>query len=253
MTANGLTLTGTDAGNYELASNTATDTADIAKATLTATLTAQDKVYDGSTTATGSFGDDRISGDDLSVTGTANFADKNAGVGKTVTANGLTLTGTDAANYILSSSTATDTADIAKAKATVTANSKTTTYDGTIQSVNGFSATGLVSGENTNVLTQVTVTGATGKDAGNYENTVSGTDKNYDLTFNQGSLDILPTAIIPPQPNPVYPTWSNPYQRAIRFMPVQQEQTPQQLNPVEIEIMGTGINMDNIQTLLGEK
>jgi hypothetical protein len=45
--------------------------------------------------------------DDVSlVGGTASFADKNVGAGKTVTATGLELSGADAANYQLASSSA---------------------------------------------------------------------------------------------------------------------------------------------------
>ncbi len=45
------------------------------------------------------------------VGGTATFADKNAGIGKTVTASGLSLSGADAANYTVNT-TALTTADI---------------------------------------------------------------------------------------------------------------------------------------------
>ncbi|WP_270387660.1 MBG domain-containing protein, partial [Acinetobacter guillouiae] len=51
------------------------------------------------------------------------------------------------------------------------------------------SATGLVNGEDTSVLTGVSAT-VTGKDAGQYTNTATGIDKNYDLSFVDGSLDI---------------------------------------------------------------
>jgi len=55
VTVSGLTLGGTDAGNYTLASSTATTTASITTATLTPTVTAASKTYDGTgaTTATG--------------------------------------------------------------------------------------------------------------------------------------------------------------------------------------------------------
>ena len=79
--------------------------------------------------------------------------------------------------------------DIAKAKATVTANSLNTVYSGKDQTAAGFSATGLVNGETTTVLSGVSAT-VTGKDAGSYANTATGTDKNYELSFVNGSLDI---------------------------------------------------------------
>ena len=80
---------------------------------------------------------------------------------------------------------------IAKANATVTANSDLTkTYTGIAQSVSGFTASGLVHGETESVLTGVTATGATGTNAGDYTSTASGTDGNYSLSFVNGTLRI---------------------------------------------------------------
>ncbi len=120
----GLSLGGTDAGNYNLLSTTATATADITKATITAIagITANNKVYNANTTAllntsgvlvtfTGAVG-----GDDLTVaTSTGTFIDKNVGDGKTVNITNLSLGGTDAENYILSNTTALTSANITKA------------------------------------------------------------------------------------------------------------------------------------------
>lgn len=53
-----------------------------------------------------------VSGEAVTLTGgTASFDNKAAGVGKTVTATGLTLTGSDAGNYSVNA-TATTTANI---------------------------------------------------------------------------------------------------------------------------------------------
>src|SRR5204862_331511 len=113
----GLTLGGTDAANYALSSTTATTTANIATATVTATVTASNKSYDRGTTAT--LATCTLSGvlnpDVVTCTGTAAFASAAAGNGKTVNVTGLTLGGTDAANYALSSTTATTTANITTA------------------------------------------------------------------------------------------------------------------------------------------
>jgi hypothetical protein len=79
---------------------------------------------------------------------------------------------------------------IGKANATVTANSANLTYSGRAQSVSGFTATGLVNGETTAVLSSVIASGATGTNVGTYTNTVLGTDSNYNLTFANGSLVI---------------------------------------------------------------
>src|SRR5206468_1214397 len=62
--------------------------------------------------------------------GTATFADKNAGTGKTVTATGFRLTGPAAGKYILAGTTATATANITKAALSVTPEDAQATYTG---------------------------------------------------------------------------------------------------------------------------
>jgi hypothetical protein len=98
-----------DAGNYLLASNTATTTADITPATISAVtgITAASRVYDATTNATlnygGAVGFTGIYGGDVLTVATASgaFADKHAGTGKTVNISGITLGGADAGNYNL--------------------------------------------------------------------------------------------------------------------------------------------------------
>jgi hypothetical protein len=104
-------------------------------ATVTPLIEANNKGYDGTTTATlsrmtldGVIGTDAIS---LTV-GSSAFADKNAGTGKTVTARGLALAGAAAGNCRLAATAATTTANVTPAPLTVpgiTATSKV--YDGT--------------------------------------------------------------------------------------------------------------------------
>ena len=86
----------------------------IDKATLTPELTADNKVYDGTTTATGTITLQGVVGSDtLTATATSiDFASANVGTGITVTATGITVSGTNASNYDLSFTTATSTADI---------------------------------------------------------------------------------------------------------------------------------------------
>ncbi|WP_423130330.1 MBG domain-containing protein [Gaoshiqia sp. Z1-71] len=82
---------------------------------LTPSITAENKCYDGNATTTLSSRtlSGIVDGDDVSLAvGTATFNNATVGTGKTVTASGLTLTGTDAGNYVLSPATATTTADI---------------------------------------------------------------------------------------------------------------------------------------------
>ena len=103
----GITLSGTDAGNYVIVS-TATATADITPLALTLiSQAAASKVYDAATLTTGSVAlSGVITGDAVGVTTpTARFVDKNVGTGKTVNLTGITLTGADAGNYSVASST----------------------------------------------------------------------------------------------------------------------------------------------------
>src|SRR5206468_10131608 len=130
VTATGLSLSGTAAGNYQLASTSATTTANITAATLTGSITASNKTYDGTTAA--AIATRTLSGvigsDDVSLTGgLATFANKNVGNAKTVTATGLSLSGVTAGNYQLASTSATTTANITAKNMTVsgvTANTK---------------------------------------------------------------------------------------------------------------------------------
>ena len=82
-----------------------------------------------------------------------------------------------------------------KANATVTANSSTVTYNGSTYSINGFTVSGLAPGESAAVLTGVSTSGGTGKDAGSYVHSASGTAGNYNLTFVDGALTINKAAL----------------------------------------------------------
>lgn len=114
------------------------DAVEIAKKSVTITgLSASDKEYNGSTTASVS-GTATISGkldkDNPTVTpGTASFADKNAGTNKTVTFIGYALSGDAAGNYELSGQPAPVKANITQKELTVTAGNLnfTKVYDGT--------------------------------------------------------------------------------------------------------------------------
>ncbi len=130
VTSNDISIAGADAGNYTVNSSD-TDTADITAAALVASITAADKVYDATTAASITVGVSGVLGSDVvTVSGTGTFADKNVGVGKTVTSSNIALGGADAANYTVNS-TATDTADITALAivGSITANDKA--FDGT--------------------------------------------------------------------------------------------------------------------------
>jgi filamentous hemagglutinin family protein len=182
VTASGIALSGADAGNY-VVNTTATDLADILAKAITATLAANGRIYDGTTGATGTLSlGGVIAGDDLSASGTLAFADKNAGTGKTVTANGITLAGADAGNYTVNSS-ATGLADILARTITATLAANGKTYDGTTAATGTLSLGGVLAGDQVgatgsyafadkNAGTGKTVTASaialSGADAGNY-------------------------------------------------------------------------------------
>ncbi|WP_151780796.1 MBG domain-containing protein [Acinetobacter bereziniae] len=192
VTVSGFTLSGTDALNYTLLQPTNLK-ANITPAVLTINgISIADKTYDGLSNATinGTASINPIAGDfvGLSGSGIGTFTDKNAGI-RSVIVTGYNLTGLDAANYIFSQPIGLS-ATIHKAQAIVKANSLNTTYNGKNQTASGFSATGLVNGEDSSVLTGVTAS-VTAKDAGSYANKANGVDKNYDLTFVDGALDIV--------------------------------------------------------------
>ncbi|MEW6372267.1 MAG: YDG domain-containing protein, partial [Pseudomonadota bacterium] len=182
ITVTGIALGGQDAANYTLDSATATASADIAKRTLVVSASGVNKTYDGGTNATVTFGDDRLAGDVLAYTGAANFADKNAGLGKTITVTGITLGGQDAGNYALVSTSAGATADIARRALSATANGVNKVYDGgTAATVNfgddrvagdvlAYTSTASFADKNAGSGKAVTVTGIVlgGRDAGNY-------------------------------------------------------------------------------------
>ncbi len=193
----GYTLSGAAAGNYTLANVSAATTSALItpKALTVSGLTVNSKTYDGLDSATVSSAGtiDKVGSDDVSFTTVATF--DNANVENTKTLNlGYALSGTAAGNYTLADASAVATAAlISKADATVTANTDTKTYNGVAQSVTGFTAIGLKNGETTSVLTGVSTSGGIGTDAGTYAFTASGADRNYNLTFVDGKLVILPT------------------------------------------------------------
>ncbi len=179
------------ADNYTFTAGT-NGTLTITAAALTGTFTASEKVYDGNLTATVTARNltGVVGSDDVQLTGgTATFATKDKGTGKTVTLAGATLTGTQAANYTLSS-VSTTTANITAKAVTVTGvTAGNKAYDGTTTATPAFGSAalnGVVSGDNATLVTSgatatfadkavgagktVTLAGLnlTGTDAGNY-------------------------------------------------------------------------------------
>jgi hypothetical protein len=106
----------------------------ILPASMTISISADDKVYDGTRTATVSLSDDRLEGSELDITYTsALFDTKHVGEAKEVTVSGLALSGADAGNY-QANTEATSTADITADSIEVRAVTDSKTYDGTTAS-----------------------------------------------------------------------------------------------------------------------
>src|SRR5207302_1429754 len=114
VTITGLSLSGTTAANYVLSTTSTNTTAKITPRTLIVSAIGINKNYDGTTNATVTLSDDRVSGDNLATTyTTAGFEDSAPGTNKPVHVFGISITGgTDAANYALTNTTADTTANI---------------------------------------------------------------------------------------------------------------------------------------------
>ncbi|SHL84050.1 YDG domain-containing protein, partial [Fibrobacter sp. UWH4] len=169
-------------------------TFEILKAPLTVTgVSVENKVYDGSTSATIT-GTATVSGvldsDDVGVEyGTAVFAEANVGEGIAVAFSGFTLTGADKNNYYLSDQPANVTANITKAPLTVTAKNDTITYGDEPPNAS-VEYSGFVGEEDESVLNGTLAYECKydrGGAAGKYDVTPGGlTAENYDIEFVTG-------------------------------------------------------------------
>jgi hypothetical protein len=179
----------------------------IAQKTLTVTATADNKVYDGTSDAVAHLTvSGKIGADDVTASGTATFADKNVGTGKTVSVTGIALGGADAGNYVLTDTTAT-TADITARAITVTATTDTKTYDGTTSSSGvpiitsgtlapGDTATWTQTFDNKNVGTDKILTPSGSVNDGNSGN-------NYDVAFVTDTTGVIASKVISSPENDV--------------------------------------------------
>jgi len=201
VTVSSLALAGPGNANYSIADQATT--ADITARALTVTAAGVNKVYDGLVAATVSYGDDRVAGDALSIGGSAAFADKNAGTGKTVNVTGIGVSGADAGNYTWNT-TASTTADIVARALTVAANAVTITYTGAaFIGGNGVTYTGFVNGETSAVLSGTLAYGGNSQGAinpGSYVITPSGlASDNYAIAYLDGVLTVnsgIPTQAV---------------------------------------------------------
>ncbi|MEP4470486.1 MAG: YDG domain-containing protein, partial [Bauldia litoralis] len=155
VSVSGLALTGADAGNYVLASNAlSAKIGVIDPKTLTPGLTGTvSKTYDGKAEAALALanysGLGFVAGDNVALSGYAAGAydDSNAGSGKKVSVAGLSLSGADAGNYSLAStSLSADIGAIDPATLTITPEDADKTAGQSIV-LSGYRVNGLVSGD----------------------------------------------------------------------------------------------------------
>jgi hypothetical protein len=195
VSVSGISISGADAGNYTLQNATASTTADITTRLLTVSATGVNRAYDGTDSASVTLSDNRVPGDTLTLTYSyAYFNNKNVGNGKTVTVEGISVTGADADNYTFNTTTVT-TASITTMALTVSATGVNKVYDATVTAKVNLSSN-KVSGDvitlsctgasfndkniGTNKAVNVTGISIGGADAGNYalQNTTTSTTAN---------------------------------------------------------------------------
>ena len=174
VTFDGLTLTGTGAGNYTLDKTTLTGIGTIARRALTlGAVAGQTKIYNGTTDAdTSKFHaalNNVVAGEENSVTATATGAtynSKDVATAGTVGYTGVALAGAEAGNYTLAATTAQGSGSITRRALTVdTVAAQSKIYDGnTAADTSKFQATlgNLVTGEENSVT--ATAGGATYND-----------------------------------------------------------------------------------------
>ena len=205
--AAGATLTVTYTSSTYYGSASATITVAQKEVTISG-ITAANKEYDGSTTATPTGTaviNGKVGSDDVTVTaGTATFADKNVGTGKTVTFTGYSLSGADAGNYNLkaqpASVTANITAKVVKLTGGINATDRGYVKDNkTVDLTKGtLTFDGLVSGETLDVNIPTTGTISNAK-VGTYNVTYSGVtlkDGTTDKASNYKLVSPLPTVTV---------------------------------------------------------
>jgi hypothetical protein len=181
---------------------------------LNVTASGGNKVYDGTTAASVNLSDDRLSGDKITLTSTANFLDKNVGQNKTVNVTNIAITGgTDAANYTLVSTITTSTANISLRPLSITANNANKYFGTTLSTVTGstdFTSSGLQNGETIGSVTIAYNAGSAATDpVGTYTGSIVPSAPvaaplsaflvgNYSITYTAGTLTVLPPLLPAP-------------------------------------------------------
>ena len=195
-----VTLMGQAAKNYALEQSSFLTTGSItAKQVTVSGITANGKVYDGTTDAVLDYSkvvlDGVLENDTLTVTAKGMFEKADVGEQK-VTISDLTLDGNSANNYVLAESgNQTETiATITAKEVTVTPDNKSKVYEEKDPELT-YIVSGVLSGE---TLKGITLARAEGENAGQYAITATadaGANPNYEVTFAKGTLTIEPKSI----------------------------------------------------------
>jgi len=202
LTSGTCSITASQAGNgsYNAASSV-TQTFNIATKTLTVVtseISANNKVYDGNTSAEITIGTSPLSGivnsenvTLISTGTTATFNNSTVGNGKSVTVTGsFTLGGTKASNYTLTQPSLSLTANITPAALTITASSHSVNVGAAIPTITG-SYSGLKGSDTSTVVTGLvcTTTYLTTSSAGSYlTSCTSGSATNYEIYYLTGAV-----------------------------------------------------------------
>ncbi len=184
---------GTKADNYDI--TTENGNLEVCKKALKIYgITASDKVYDGTETATISTANAIFEGiapcDTLTVSTTGVFADKNAGENKTVTFSGLVIDGDAKDNYIIDDNSQKITeATIYKKELTVVAGAKLSYVNRDLEKLT-YTSEGLLEGD---TISGELETNADNKIAGEYDITIGtlSAGDNYTITFIPAKYTIL--------------------------------------------------------------
>lgn len=186
-------------GNYTLTGNKTAAFVITTKAVTVSGITANDKVYDGTTDATLDCSNAKFGGalenDTLTVTAKGMFEKAEAGK-QNVTISDLKLSGNSANNYVLAESgnQTETTATITAKEVTVTPDNKSKVYEEKDPKLT-YIVSGVLRGE---TLKGITLARAEGENAGEYDITGTadaGANPNYDVTFAKGTFTIKPKSI----------------------------------------------------------
>jgi gliding motility-associated-like protein len=192
----GFSLGGNDAANYVLTQPAAT--ADITMASLTVSgITANNKVYDGTTVAILNIGSGALAGviggdvvSLISSTAVGTFANKSVGTGKVVYTSGFTNSGADADNYTIIQPVL--IANISAKTLKVTANNLTKFYRTTLTfTALDYTVEGLVSGDAVSGIIISSPGAVASAVVGTYVISIGGgSDTNYSFTYVNGILKV---------------------------------------------------------------